>query len=118
MIKYANIHYELNNMRQESMRSKKAGPKVIIFKQVLICGSAFSGKTSACKILINYAVKTGWNPLYVDLDVVKNKITTPGCMAAVVINENLQVNIINKIKENFFEDMNQLIMFHGFKNYQ
>jgi hypothetical protein len=54
----------------------------------------------------------------VDLDVVKNKITTPGCMAAVVINENLQVNIINKIKENFFEDMNQLIMFHGFKNYQ
>jgi len=39
-------------------------------------------------------------------------------MAAVVINENLQVNIINKIKENFFEDMNQLIMFHGFKNYQ
>jgi len=36
----------------------------------------------------------GWSPIYCDLDLVKNKITIPGCIAAVVLNESFLVKLI------------------------
>ena len=48
MAKYANVHYEINMLRQDSSRNKKAGPKVVFIIQVLVCGSAYSGKSTAC----------------------------------------------------------------------
>jgi len=36
--------------------------------RVLVCGSAFSGKSSLCQMLCNYALRRGHTPVYVDLD--------------------------------------------------
>lgn len=36
--------------------------------RVLVCGSAFSGKSSVCQVLCNYAMRREHTPLFVDLD--------------------------------------------------
>ena len=36
---------------------------------VMIVGPTDSGKTSLCKLLVNYAVRMGRRPVFVDLDV-------------------------------------------------
>lgn len=36
--------------------------------RVMVIGSKSSGKNSLCKILLNYSVIYGWNPIYCDLD--------------------------------------------------
>merc|ERR1719183_3124556 len=36
--------------------------------RVLVCGSAFSGKSSLCQMLCNYAMRREHTPLFVDLD--------------------------------------------------
>jgi polyribonucleotide 5'-hydroxyl-kinase len=50
-----------------------------------VCGSAFSGKNTLCKILINYAIKSNWKPIFVDLDNHLNEIGTPGCIGAAIL---------------------------------
>lgn len=42
--------------------TKSMGPRV------LITGAASSGKSSLCQILINYGVRKGWHPCFVELD--------------------------------------------------
>ena len=51
-------------MRNQSLQNLTSGPRVFI------TGNAQSGKTSISKILVNYSVKLGWTPIYVDLDLV------------------------------------------------
>merc|ERR1719188_1264451 len=36
--------------------------------RVLVCGSSFSGKSSLCQVLCNYALRREHTPIYVDLD--------------------------------------------------
>lgn len=40
------------------------------------------GKSTLCKILLNYAVRAGWAPTFVDMDIGQGSITVPGCIAA------------------------------------
>lgn len=61
------------------MQQMKHGPRVFI------AGNAQSGKSSITKTLVNYAIKLGWSPLLVDLDVTKNSISAPGCMSAALV---------------------------------
>jgi polyribonucleotide 5'-hydroxyl-kinase len=50
-----------SHMVFETMRSGGSGPRIMVL------GEADRGKTSLCKILLNYAVKAGRSPLFVDL---------------------------------------------------
>ncbi len=59
---YVNINYALNTLRQEALKQKKPGPNI------LITGAQQSGKSTLCKTLVNYAIKLGWTPFLVDLD--------------------------------------------------
>jgi polyribonucleotide 5'-hydroxyl-kinase len=43
------------------------------------------GKSSVSKILCNYAVRKGWHPLFVDLDLGQNGIATPATVGAVPV---------------------------------
>ena len=54
----------------------------------------------------NYAVKLGWSPIYVDLDLTQNFISAPGCMAAALIEETISGNTDNLT----FKSIN---FFHG-----
>ncbi len=60
---YLNTHHVINNLRQEARASGGQGPRV------LVVGPMDSGKSSMCKLLLNWAVRAGWQPTYVDLDV-------------------------------------------------
>ncbi len=40
------------------------------------------GKSSLCKILLNYAVRAGWAPTFADMDIGQGSFTLPGCIAA------------------------------------
>eukprot|EP00918_Siedleckia_nematoides_P081145 GHVU01178034.1.p1 GENE.GHVU01178034.1~~GHVU01178034.1.p1 ORF type:complete len:170 (+),score=14.76 GHVU01178034.1:581-1090(+) len=57
-----NLAAALHAQRLVAKANKEVGPRV------LIVGSKSSGKTTVARILLNYAVRQGWTPLYVDLD--------------------------------------------------
>jgi len=64
-----------NDFRQKS----SAGPRM------LIVGPADVGKSSLSKILINYAARQAWSPLFIDLDLGQNAISVPGTISAAPI---------------------------------
>ncbi|THH17124.1 hypothetical protein EW146_g3646 [Bondarzewia mesenterica] len=81
MYAYANAHLALEAMRVRALRALHGSPPPTSppeTKQdapsepprVLVLGPENSGKTTVCKILINYAVRAGqdWTPLYVNVD--------------------------------------------------
>lgn len=78
MYQYLMVHNIINEKRNEALIKNKIGPKI------LITGSSFCGKTTICRILLNYALKFGWTPLYVDLDP-SNDISVPGTISAVPV---------------------------------
>ena len=49
---------------------------------MIITGRNISGKSTLCHILINYALKCGWNPIYCDLNIKNNDFCPPGCIGA------------------------------------
>lgn len=83
---FLDAHEELERRRAAAARSGSAeafGPRVVV------CGATDSGKSSLCRILLNYALKRGWKPLQVDVDVGQNGITIPGCVAATTLEHPL-----------------------------
>ena len=79
---YLAAHAIINKMRYEACRDKRLGPKVVV------AGGASSGKSSVCRILTNYALKCGWRPIFVELDVSANEDMMPGCISACVKSKN------------------------------
>lgn len=77
----------------ERMRSSSSGgPKI------MIVGSSDVGKTSLCKILLNYAVKAGRSPLFVDLDtsqVENSQVVSFNTQASVSITGVLSATVID-----------------------
>merc|ERR1712151_365781 len=57
--------------------------------RVLVCGSAFSGKSSLCQVLCNYALRREHTPIYVDLDTRYSSIRQlqglPACVTAMPV---------------------------------
>ena len=73
---------ENDGVRQKSqtlLQKSSAGPRV------LIVGPADVGKSSLSKILINYAARQAWSPLFIDLDLGQNAISVPGTISAAPI---------------------------------
>lgn len=57
--------------------------------RVLVCGSAFSGKSSLCQVLCNYALRREHSPIFVDLDTRYSSIRQlqglPACVSAMPV---------------------------------
>ena len=51
---YVNLQCALNRERHIALNQRRVGPNL------LITGSQQSGKSTLCKILVNYALKLGW----------------------------------------------------------
>ncbi|KAL1513262.1 hypothetical protein ABEB36_002691 [Hypothenemus hampei] len=79
MIIYSNCHAALEIMRSECENDNKRGPIA------MVVGPQDVGKSTLCKILLNYAVRMGRRPVYVDLDVGQGSISIPGTVGAIVI---------------------------------
>jgi polyribonucleotide 5'-hydroxyl-kinase len=97
MSQYLMAHNLINEKRKQALVSNKIGPKI------LITGSNASGKTTLCHILLNYAIKLGWTPVYVDLDL-SNEISVPGAISS---------TIVDFVVPNDYMIDNSISLFHG-----
>lgn len=79
MLFYANLHAALEQLRHKSEKEDTKGPVV------LVTGPADVGKTTLCRILLNYAVRLNRRPVFVDLDVELSSISIPGTLAALPV---------------------------------
>ncbi|CAL5227893.1 g10934 [Coccomyxa viridis] len=88
MLSYLNVHESLEQRRRaarEAGTSGRTGPRTIVV------GPTDVGKSSLCRILLNYAVRTGWAPTAVDLDIGQGSITVPGSIAATPVEGPIDV---------------------------
>ena len=79
---YVNISSALNQLRVSALNEKQVGPAM------LVTGSQQSGKSTLCKILVNYAIKLGWTPILADLDLLSAALSPPGAISASLIQES------------------------------
>lgn len=78
MLSFANLHFALEDLRDKSVASRGAemGPRV------LIVGPENSGKTSLVKTMTSYAVKSGRQPMVINLDPRQGMLSVPGSFSA------------------------------------
>ena len=91
MITYVNIHAGLESMRKEAesggdkISNDSNEPKSERGPIVLVVGPTDVGKSTLCRLLLNYAVRKGRRPLYVDLDVGQGSLSLPGTIGSVLV---------------------------------
>ncbi len=79
MVMYLNVHAALEAMRKEADSSQARGPIL------MVVGPADVGKSTLCRLLINYGVRMGRRPVYVDLDVGQGAISVPGTLGSLLV---------------------------------
>eukprot|EP01023_Acetabularia_acetabulum_P032409 TRINITY_DN30261_c0_g1_i2.p1 TRINITY_DN30261_c0_g1~~TRINITY_DN30261_c0_g1_i2.p1 ORF type:complete len:430 (+),score=60.49 TRINITY_DN30261_c0_g1_i2:113-1402(+) len=82
---FINLHHILEQQRKKAQESGAGGP------HTMIVGPTDSGKSTLCKILLNYAVRYGWAPIFVDLDIGQGSITVPGTISATPIQDPIHI---------------------------
>ncbi|XP_075212091.1 protein CLP1 homolog isoform X2 [Lycorma delicatula] len=76
---YLNCHACLEQLRQKAESEGKRGPVT------MIVGPTDVGKSTVTRILLNYAVRMGRRPLFVDLDIGQGQISVPGTIGALLV---------------------------------
>lgn len=98
MSAYANLHLAFEQMRVRALRNLRGSPvpdyereKSTDPPRALILGPENSGKTTVCKILINYAVRAGqgWSPLLINTDTSEGGWAAPGALSAAPVHSPL-----------------------------
>ncbi|KAH8401390.1 hypothetical protein KR009_005104 [Drosophila setifemur] len=79
MVQYVNCHAALEQFRAEAEERDRRGPVA------MVVGPTDVGKSTLCRILLNYAVRVGRRPLYADLDVGQGAIAISGNVATILI---------------------------------
>jgi len=97
MKEYLAMHDKLANQRTPTTSPR-----------VLVVGPADTGKSTVCKILLNYAVRRGNKTIFVDLDCSQNDITFPGSVSMVARNAYDPIDI-----EDEFSLCTPLTYFYG-----
>ena len=84
MIIYANTHLCLERLRltADSLSNENKSAKGPV---TMVVGPTDVGKSTLSRILINYAVRRGRKPLYVDLDVSLGSISVPGSLGSILV---------------------------------
>ncbi|OJJ50889.1 hypothetical protein ASPZODRAFT_126856 [Penicilliopsis zonata CBS 506.65] len=85
MVEYANVHFALEEMRQQAKAAGRDGPRV------LILGPEDAGKTSLAKILTAYGVKSGRQPIVVNLDPSEGMLSVPGTLTATAFRNMIDI---------------------------
>lgn len=79
MLQYLNSHAALEQLRVIADECNERGPIA------MVVGPCDVGKSTVCKILLNYAIRQGRTPICVDLDVGQGSISLPGTIAAFLV---------------------------------
>lgn len=99
MVQYLMGYYLIHEKRLQKSNKREIGPRV------LILGSKNSGKRSLTHTYINYSLKHGFKPIYVDISL-NNEIGIPGTLAATVVDNTFPCS------DYFFE--NSIMYFNGY----
>uniref|UniRef100_A0A023F4J3 Protein CLP1 homolog n=2 Tax=Triatoma infestans TaxID=30076 RepID=A0A023F4J3_TRIIF len=88
MMFYLNCHACLEQLRikAEVDSEIKRGPIT------MVVGPTDVGKSTVCRILLNYAVRMGRTPVFVDLDVGQGQISVPGSVGSVLVERPASVD--------------------------
>ncbi|KAJ7172191.1 Pre-mRNA cleavage complex II protein Clp1-domain-containing protein [Mycena filopes] len=98
MAAYANLHIAFEQMRVRALRDLRGSPvpdyeraKPTDPPRVLVLGPENSGKTTVCKLLVNYAVRAGqgWSPLLINTDPAEGGWAAPGALSAAPVHTPL-----------------------------
>lgn len=93
---YLNLDGVLHERRKEAAASSSAGGVVSVATvdgpRIALVGPTDVGKSTLAKILCNYAVRKGWHPLFVDLDLGQGGITCPATIGAVPVDRPIDVS--------------------------
>lgn len=87
---YLKIHGDLENMRVEAEQQPDVNKTPIC----LVCKPMFArnvGKSTLCRILLNYAARRGRAPIFVDLDPDQGHIGLPGTIGALSIESPIDI---------------------------
>ncbi|XP_052894833.1 protein CLP1 homolog [Anopheles moucheti] len=79
MVMYLNANSALEHLRKKAEQEDAQGPIV------MVVGPTDVGKTTLCRIFLNYAVRLGRRPIFVDLDVGQGAIAIPGTIGALLV---------------------------------
>uniref|UniRef100_A0A182WIY4 Protein CLP1 homolog n=1 Tax=Anopheles minimus TaxID=112268 RepID=A0A182WIY4_9DIPT len=79
MVMYLNANSALEHLRNKAEQEDAQGPIA------MVVGPTDVGKTTLCRIFLNYAVRLGRRPIYVDLDVGQGGIAIPGTIGALLV---------------------------------
>ncbi|XP_071966169.1 polyribonucleotide 5'-hydroxyl-kinase Clp1-like [Antedon mediterranea] len=79
MLMYLNTHAALEQMRNQAEMDGTRGPRV------MVVGPQDVGKSTVCKLLLNYAIRVGRQPTYVELDVGQGTLSVPGTVGALLV---------------------------------
>ena len=95
MAEFIKVHARLEEQRTASRQR----PEVINGPRAVVCGNIDCGKSTLCRMLLNWAVRAGCTgdcsgrrPLFVDTDVGQNTLAIPGALAARVVEEVAPIN--------------------------
>ncbi|KAF2755377.1 mRNA cleavage and polyadenylation factor IA/II complex [Pseudovirgaria hyperparasitica] len=93
MLAYANVHFGLENEREKiaNTGSHNITSDTDLGPRVLIVGPSNAGKTSLVKTLTAYAVKSGRQPMVVNLDTHQGMLSVPGSISTAVFTSILDV---------------------------
>jgi len=103
MVTYVNTHAALEQMRVKAESDDTRGPRM------LVVGPTDVGKSTFCRILVNYAVRLGRSPVIADIDVGQGDIGLPGTIGAMVAERSADV-------EEGFSQAAPLIFHYGHKS--
>ncbi|XP_049289666.1 protein CLP1 homolog [Anopheles funestus] len=79
MVMYLNANSALEHLRNKAEQEDAQGPIA------MVVGPTDVGKTTLCRIFLNYAVRLGRRPIFVDLDVGQGGIAIPGTIGALLV---------------------------------
>jgi polyribonucleotide 5'-hydroxyl-kinase len=85
MMSYLNTHMAIEQLRCKNEKEGIEGPRV------MIVGPPDVGKTTLSKILINYAVKHGRTPMFVDINPSEGTVTIPATLTATVMDRPIDI---------------------------
>lgn len=85
MVAAANAHFALDALRDRAVQARDAGPRV------LVVGPDNAGKTSLVKTLTAYAVKSGRQPMVVNLDPRQGMLSVPGAFTAAAFSSIIDI---------------------------
>ncbi|CAO1407934.1 unnamed protein product [Diamesa serratosioi] len=103
MIQYLNTHSALEQLRFKAEERNTTGPIL------MIVGPGDVGKSTLCRIMLNYAVRSGHRPIFVDLDVGQGSISVPGTVGSLLIERPASI-------EEGFSQLAPLVVHFGHKS--